>query len=212
MLRRQEHDVVMKMAVGGAYEIIGAKEKEFLLSIGLKPNDYVVDVGCGSGRLSTALRDTPSLRYLGTDVVPDLIEYAVTKCARPDWKFRVVQSLTIPERDSQADMIVFFSVFTHLTPRECFDYLCEANRVVKPNGQIVVSFLDRTEPYCRSVAGNWIFATAARICGRGVKNTLLNQDDLRQWGIRLGLEYRFNGIEAFGQAVCVYRKPLQRFA
>lgn len=202
----------MSSVVGGDYEIVGACEKAFLLGIGLTSSDYLIDVGCGSGRLSSALRNMRSLRYLGTDVVPDLIEYAVEKCARPDWQFRVVESLTIPEQACQADMIAFFSVFTHLSPRECFDYLCDANRVVKPGGQIVVSFLDRAIFHHRSVAGHRISALVNRIIGRGVKNTLLDQEDLTRWGKRLGLECHFDGPEAVGQAICVYRKPLQRLA
>jgi ubiquinone/menaquinone biosynthesis C-methylase UbiE len=210
--RHQGRDAGMQSAVGGSYETIGAREGAFLVSIGLQSDNYLIDVGCGSGRLSSALRDMPSLRYLGTDVVPDLIEYAVAKCARPDWQFCVVESITIPEQDCQADIVAFFSVFTHLYPRECFDYLREADRILKPSGQIVVSFLDRAIFHHRSLARHWLFRLVNRILGTGVKNTLLDRDDLSRWGERLGLECCFHGTEAVGQVVCVYRRPLQRLA
>jgi ubiquinone/menaquinone biosynthesis C-methylase UbiE len=142
MLRTYGHDEAMKLAVGGAYEEMGVKERDCLILAGLNARDYLVDVGCGSGRLAFALRDLVSLRYLGTDVIPEFVKYSIEKCGRPDWRFVLVEDLSIPERDNQADMVAFFSLFPHLSRRECFIYLKEAARVVLPGGRIVVSFLD----------------------------------------------------------------------
>src|SRR5205085_11953372 len=44
-------DAALKWAVGGEFEAIGFLELEVLKYFGLKEDDYVVDVGCGSGRL-----------------------------------------------------------------------------------------------------------------------------------------------------------------
>jgi SAM-dependent methyltransferase len=207
MLRTQDRNRAMQDAVGGDYEAVGAAERKFLLSIGLRADDYLIDIGCGSGRLASALRDIASLRYLGTDVVPDLIDYAVAKCARPDWRFCVVDSLSIPRCDDQADMVVFFSVFTHLTKKECMRYLREAVEVARPGGQIVVSFLDRGLSHHRSVTGGCLAQLSRRIRGVGVKATLLRCGDLKDWGDRLGLQTRWFGPESIGQSICVYRKP-----
>ncbi len=46
--------------------------------------------------------------------MPELIKYARRLVPRPDWRFETVNSLTIPEKDGQADIVCFFSVFTHL--------------------------------------------------------------------------------------------------
>jgi ubiquinone/menaquinone biosynthesis C-methylase UbiE len=204
----QSEDSIMSRMVGGHYEYMGEKEKALLLSLGLKSGDYLIDVGCGSGRLSTALRDMPSMRYLGTDVVPELLEYAAAKCARPEWRFEVVECLSIPEQDCRADMVVFFSVFTHLTPRECFAYLLEANRVLRPGGQIVVSFLDRAISEHRIAAGRWVKKLANRFFGLGLKNTIHDSNQLVQWGQRIGLLCQLLGHGSVGQAVCVYQKTL----
>ena len=56
--------------------------------------------------------------YHGIDVVPELLAYAEEKAARPDWKFSLVEGLSIPEPDARADMIVMFSVLTHLSAAE----------------------------------------------------------------------------------------------
>jgi ubiquinone/menaquinone biosynthesis C-methylase UbiE len=97
----------MAKAVGdGDFDAIGAAERQVLLRHGLKDGDYVIDVGCGSGRLAAALTQGPSVRYLGIDVVPDLIDYAWRR--RSDWRFVTVSGRTIPEQDNTADFVVFF--------------------------------------------------------------------------------------------------------
>ena len=214
MLVQKPRDEAMECAVGGSYGHIGAAEKQLLLSLGLKPRDYLIDVGCGSGRLSYALRDS-EISYLGIDVVPELVEYAIEKSGRPDWTFRVVDGLTIPEHDSKADMIVFFSVLTHLSRRESLDYLRDAERALKVGGKIIVSFLDRQDAGHRAKCGpdahkttflNHIVGLVHRVRGLDVKNTLLNKSDLLQWAEALRLRATFYSDVALGQSVCVYEK------
>src|SRR4051812_45256940 len=82
LLANFPHDEAMSHAVGGAYEETGRKERAILEYAGLKPGMSLVDIGCGSGRLSSVLGDLP-VDYLGTDVVQKLLDYAKTK-APPD--------------------------------------------------------------------------------------------------------------------------------
>jgi ubiquinone/menaquinone biosynthesis C-methylase UbiE len=118
-------------------------------------------------------------KYLGIDVVPDLINYARRLVARPDWRFAVAEGLRIPEADEQADMVCFFSVLTHLLHEESFVYLREARRVLKPGGKIVASFLDFR------IASHWdFFERNVRDIGIGAQpmNVFLCPDMLREWG------------------------------
>ncbi|HSB27716.1 MAG TPA: class I SAM-dependent methyltransferase, partial [Pyrinomonadaceae bacterium] len=135
-------DEGVKMAVGGQFEAFGILEKQALIYHGLKKTDYLIDVGCGSGRLAKPLSEYLDGKYLGIDVVPELVNYARKLVPRSDWKFQVASGLTIDEADGQADMVCFFSVLTHLLHEESFVYLKEARRVVKDGGKIVFSFLD----------------------------------------------------------------------
>jgi ubiquinone/menaquinone biosynthesis C-methylase UbiE len=132
-----------KYHVGGidSYYLIGAVERRLLEMTGLKPESYIIDIGCGSGRLAQALSGKQNLGFLGIDVVPRLIEYCRREL-RPDWRFEVSENFTIPERNDAADFVTAFSIFTHLLHEETFAYMREAYRVLKPGGMLVSSFLE----------------------------------------------------------------------
>jgi SAM-dependent methyltransferase len=217
------NDEAVKLAVGGEFEAIGRLLREALVFHGLKPEHYLVDVGCGSGRLAKPLSSYLTGKYLGIDVVPGLIAYARTLVTRPDWRFEVAEGLKIPEADRKADVVCFFSVLTHLLHEESFVYLREAKRVLKPGGRIVLSFLDFR------VAGHWdSFEANLQDIGVGAQpmNVFISPDMLREWAKRLDLEIEsiHDGDEpylplsapirfedgatlqdhtAFGQSVCV---------
>jgi ubiquinone/menaquinone biosynthesis C-methylase UbiE len=177
-------DEAMSRAVGGSYEAFGEIEKQALVHYGLQPDHTVVDIGCGSGRLAQALR--PYLkngRVLGTDVVPELLEYAREGCP-PSWQFAKVDDIRIPFPDSCADFACFFSVFTHLLHEETFCYLIEARRVVKPGGIILFSFLEYED--------NWpIFENTVRnvVEGRGNEhlNTFISREAIQAWARHIDL-------------------------
>jgi ubiquinone/menaquinone biosynthesis C-methylase UbiE len=132
----------MSLAVGGNYDTVGILERELLVQHGLGENDYLIDVGCGSGRLTRPLSEYLSGRYLGLDIEQSLVDYAKDSVNRPDWQFKITEGVHIPEQDSQADIICFFSIFTHLLYEETYRYLQESMRVLKPGGKIIFSFLE----------------------------------------------------------------------
>jgi SAM-dependent methyltransferase len=177
-------DVAMEQAVGGDFEWIGRIERSLLVSVGLKPDGSVVDVGCGSGRLAKPLSDYLTGNYLGTDVVPDLISYARRLVNRPDWTFQVVDSLSIPAPDHSADLVCFFSVFTHLLHEETFTLLEEAKRVLKSDGCIVFSFLEFAVP------GHWaVFEATKAAMGTALHlNQFMSRDAIDVWAEHLDLE------------------------
>jgi SAM-dependent methyltransferase len=190
------NDEAVRRAVGGDFEGYGVLLRDALIFHGLAPNGYLIDVGCGSGRLAKPLSEYLTGKYLGIDVVPGLVDYARKLVPRADWRFEVAEGLKIPEADGRADMVCFFSVLTHLLHEESFVYLREARRVLKPGGKIVFSFLDF------GVDSHWgSFESNVRDIGIGSQpmNVFVCPDMLREWAKRLELEVEaiHDGDEAY---------------
>ncbi len=224
LLKKFPYDSAMKAAVGTDFEAVGTLERELLIYLGLKPNDYLIDVGCGAGRLANKLQEYLSGPYLGTDVVPELLDYARSIVKRPDWRFELADGFRIPEEAGRADIVSFFSVFTHLRYEESFCYLEDAKRVCKDNGRIIFSFLEL--PLHRE-----IFEITVRDVGVNEypPNIFLSQDTIEMWAEMLGLSVlailpgsemviplnepivfengaRQEGRGNLGQSICVLKK------
>jgi ubiquinone/menaquinone biosynthesis C-methylase UbiE len=125
-------DQAMALSIGGGdYHRTGKVEGEVLAELGLRPGHFIVDIGCGSGRLSTQLsqRYGATIQYLGLDIMPELLSYARSK-ADPTYRFEVTEGLSIPISDASAHFVAAFSVFTHLKHRETKGYFREAKRFV----------------------------------------------------------------------------------
>jgi SAM-dependent methyltransferase len=182
--RMRNTDAAMKKAIGGEFDAIGLLERSLLIQHGLEPGHYLIDVGCGSGRLASPLSEYLEGKYLGTDVVPDLVEYARRLANRSDWRFEVVGKLNIPEKNEKADMVCFFSVFTHLLHEQSYVYLQEAKRVLRPGGKIVFSFLEFSV-YCQ-----WtVFEGNIKdIDGNHPLNMFMSRDAIQAWASHLELE------------------------
>lgn len=226
LMRKYPLDKAMSMAVGGSFRYLGRLERELLIAVGLKPEHYLIDVGCGSGRLAQELRDYLTGNYMGTDVVPELLEYA-SRGTPAHWRFKLVDGLNIPERSGVADMVCFFSVFTHILHEESFYYLREAKRVLKPGGRIVISFLDISQPSHWTIFENMSKAPAKL----PHLNMYLSADMIQAWCRHLELELERiqggdtpwfplsepvysdedgavqQGMGTLGQSVAVLRKP-----
>jgi ubiquinone/menaquinone biosynthesis C-methylase UbiE len=216
------YDRAMKLAVGGEFEATGILERQALIHFGLKKGDYLIDVGCGSGRLALPLSEYLTGRYLGIDIMPELVQYARKLVPRPDWSFEVAEGLSIPEKDNSADIVCFFSVFTHLLHEQSYLYLQEAKRVLKPSGTIVFSFLDFTLPQ------HWtVFEANLREVNMGTHlNMFMSKDAIPVWAEHLNLKVQhiqdgdkgyiplpspvklengdiMSGLGTMGQSVCV---------
>jgi ubiquinone/menaquinone biosynthesis C-methylase UbiE len=132
--------------------------------------------------LAKQLQSTHKGRYLGLDIVPELIEYARDITVREDWKFEVIEGLSIPEKDNVADVVCFFSVLTHLLHEESFVYIREAKRVLKPGGAIVFTFLEysiHTDIFERTVADVGVDAFPL--------NIFIDRSAIHVWAKMLGL-------------------------
>lgn len=183
LMGQHSHPVAMELAVGGEFANMGFLQRELLIASGLKPDSFLIDVGCGSGRLASQLTNyLPDNGYLGIDVVPELLEYAREKYSRPGWRFEVANGFTLPATDGLADMVCFFSVFTHLRHEESFLYLRDTKRALKPGGKAVLSFVEFLIP------SHWhVFEVdVANMNANVPPNQFLSRDALHAWAHHLG--------------------------
>jgi SAM-dependent methyltransferase len=141
---RKPEEEAANLFVGGGDPIhIGYREKE-LISRHIPLNGaYVVDVGCGIGRLTQYVAKEAVVGYLGIDIVPEILASARERAGgRQDFRFEIVEECKIPLEDEVASIVCGFSLITHLLDEEVFAYFREARRVMKIGGIAVFSFHD----------------------------------------------------------------------
>lgn len=183
LLAEHPLDEAMRLAVGGSWDAIAAVEDAVLRIAGLTDDSDLLDVGCGSGRLAARLSANGFRgRYLGLDVVPALLDHARTLA--PAFEFAETSGLEAPAEDGSFDVACFFSVFTHLPFEACYRWLQECQRVLRPGGRVVVSFLEFTDDR------HWpIFVSSAdTIAVARHHNQFIHRDDLALLGDRAGFD------------------------
>lgn len=210
LLARYPRDEAMSLAVGGDYEVMGRFQAAAMIDAGLADGMALLDLGCGSGRLASALSRRVQIEYLGLDIIPELLNYARSQCP-PDYRFLLNRHLSLPVKDEYFDFVSAFSLFTHLLHEETFIYLTEVLRVLKPGGVVVFSFLEFGAP------NHWpSFATtvaSAKENRRGHLNVFIERSVIVLWAEKLGFDVEaLTGVGEpgaagrIGQSVAVLRR------
>jgi SAM-dependent methyltransferase len=162
LLMLEEADEVLEDWFAG-----GAEQATLLrLLADVHADSKVLEIGCGLGRLATALRRVlTDGEYIGIDVVEHKIDFLTERLAAraPHFQFRHLDAanamynpagrlgpteLSFPCADGWADSVVAMAVLTHLLPDVLDRYVAEIARILKPGGHFLASLylLDYYEP------------------------------------------------------------------
>jgi len=102
-----------------------------------EPDDKILDLGCGNGRLSEIFKNK-RIRYTGVDFSKELIKIARKKY--PKEKFLLADAMKLPALKNIFDKVYCLSVLHHIPSEEYrIKFLKEIKRVLLPCGKIVLT-------------------------------------------------------------------------
>lgn len=133
--------------------------RHFINLCDLKPNEKVLDVGSGSGRMAVPLTRYLSSEgsYEGFDITPELVKWCqknitpkypnfhfqladiYNKMYNPQGKYKA-SSYKFPYAGETFDFVFLTSVFTHLLRPDMENYLSEISRILKSGGRCFITF------------------------------------------------------------------------
>ena len=147
---------------GGDFVAVGDGFFKTLKRHGLRPENNVLDIGCGQGRMARPMVDFLTGDYLGMDINSAGIVWCQAQYAEvPNFQFQhmdaynsrynkagtqAAEDYIFPVENDRFDMVYLTSVFTHMLAKEVENYLCEISRSLKQGGQVLATWylLDET--------------------------------------------------------------------
>ncbi len=129
------------------------------LTIGIRPADSVLEIGCGVGRVGQQLAPLVR-RWIGCDVSPNMLKHAARRLeGLSNVELVPISGYDLaPVADASLDAVYCTVVFMHLQEWDRYAYVREAYRVLKPGGRF---FCDNAN--LESAAGWEVFLASAAI-------------------------------------------------
>jgi SAM-dependent methyltransferase len=152
----------LRRLVGGekGFDKIGEEFLEYFTDLcKLKPNERILDVGCGVGRVACSLTTYLDQQgsYEGVDIVKEAIDWdnKMITSKFPNFHFQLADiynksynlqgklkasEYKFPYESGSFDFVFLTSVFTHMLPQDMENYVSEIARVLKPGCMCLVTF------------------------------------------------------------------------
>lgn len=110
--------------------------RERLAELKLRPDDTVLDIGCGDGRITAELaRQVPEGRVIGVDLSSDMIAHARAHHRLPNLAFRQADAQALPYREEFT--VVFSNAALHWV-KDPRPVLAGITRALKPGGRCLM--------------------------------------------------------------------------
>jgi SAM-dependent methyltransferase len=164
MRSQQINGVALSDVIGGGDPAGIAREIVTVLDryVDLRSKQSVLDVGCGCGRIATGLTQylSPTSRYLGVDIVSELVEFGKKFISPryPNFRFVLLEEgnltydwwrqksgqmdiakLSDARPPGTVDLAISISLFTHLDLPAATDILAAIARMLRSGGRAFVT-------------------------------------------------------------------------
>jgi 2-polyprenyl-3-methyl-5-hydroxy-6-metoxy-1,4-benzoquinol methylase len=114
----------------------------------LKGGGRLLDIGCGAGEASQ-LAASSGFEYQGVDVSEDMIRVARTAGKNPDAIYMLGGVQDLMFESGSFDVVLALGVLEYVEADRLEQSMQEIRRVLKPNGVLIASLLNRSSPIWR---------------------------------------------------------------
>lgn len=130
-------ELIAWLGIGSSHPGGFPATKQNLDVLQVKPEDYVLDAGCGSGLTACYLAKIAGCRIIGVDINSQMIEKARLRAEKEGVShlvdFRVSSVYELPFNDNQFDYVIAESITVFLDKVKVYR---EFYRVLKPEGRV----------------------------------------------------------------------------
>jgi cyclopropane fatty-acyl-phospholipid synthase-like methyltransferase len=135
-------------AVGGLWEEMGKLQFEFLVEKGLSPQDFLLDIGCGSLRGGIHfIQYLEHRHYFGIDKSKELLDAGMIEIQNNNLIHKnptlvQMENFEFQNLNQKFDYTLAQSVFTHLTLNDIIKCLMNVEKVINQGGKFYSTFFE----------------------------------------------------------------------
>ncbi|MHB8124904.1 MAG: class I SAM-dependent methyltransferase [Desulfitobacteriaceae bacterium] len=130
-------ELIAWLGIGSSHPGGFPATKQNLEAVQIKPEEYVLDAGCGSGLTACYLAKTIGCKIMGVDINPQMVEKACLRAEKEGVsdlvEFRLADVYDLPFANNCFDLIMAESITVFLDKVKVYR---EFYRVLKPEGRV----------------------------------------------------------------------------